>query len=99
MLPQLVALAAIGATHDALCATYINAANGGRRVFAAVISGILTAFGYLAWWLIESNGLGSTPVGVLAYAAGGALGTYFALGRTRPESAETRPKVPQDERA
>jgi len=93
MLPQLVLLAAIGATHDALYAAYIMAARSGRRAFAAVISGILTAFGYFAWWLIESNGLGSTPIGVIAYAFGGALGTYFALGRKIEGFIEDKPKA------
>jgi len=90
----------LGGVHDAFCALYLRAVHAHLRGVAAMISGLLTAFGFASWWLIIHLS-GSTElslIGVLLYAAGGACGTYVGFKGHVPvcptENTPPPPAVP-----
>jgi len=66
----------LGLMHDILCAFYLRAVAAKRPGLAAMISGILTTFGYYVWVVTQEQ---NSMAGVVAYALGGALGTYLGL--------------------
>lgn len=76
----LLLLFLIGILHDVLWTLYIRAISVNRRTRAAVVSGLLTAFGFTAWALVAKTGAESTIPGILCYSVGGALGTFMCFG-------------------
>jgi hypothetical protein len=81
----LLGLVLLGAAHDALAARWTRATAAERRGEAAALSGVLTAFGYVAWWLMESLlPAGGMVPGILAYSVGAALGAWVSLNPKAP---------------
>lgn len=86
MLAGAAILFAMGVAHDALNARFLSAVRDGRRTTAALLSGLLTAFGYVAWFIMTWTGVEGTAAGVAAYAAGAGVGTWAGFTAPPPRT-------------
>ena len=79
----LLALVCLGILHDVLWTIYIKAVSSRQVKLASLISGTLTVFGFMAFWVISHTNMGDTILGISAYAAGSSVGTAWTLSRAR----------------
>jgi hypothetical protein len=79
----LLVLFTLGVLHDILWTLYIRAVSMDLRIRASLVSGLLTAFGFVAWSIMVKTGFEATAIGIVAYSVGGTLGTYISFNRRK----------------